>query len=288
MNCKLLQKTDKTFSFKHPSTTKEDVTSAFSASTCNDNKVRGEVKNNILQKGLDVVHQYAAKLIKTAKEFLSNVYKSSTPAKKLPADGVQCGRSMIEMLGVLAIIGVLSVGGIAGFSKMLAHQKIMQTQEQINAIAAKLSSVGAEASSFSGLNNKTAIKFGAIPSEAIVDAKAGTLQNPYKGEIKILPTIDEASYLIIYTKLPKDACIALATMEWGGNNSSFVRIGAFSTEAYLGQGLLGTAMNSDNEGTIEKNLSVVFPADKTPISPSDAVNGCSCPQNICVMAWRFN
>ena len=26
------------------------------------------------------------------------------------------GRSMIEMLGVLAIIGVLSVGGIAGYS----------------------------------------------------------------------------------------------------------------------------------------------------------------------------
>ena len=31
----------------------------------------------------------------------------------------QCGRSMIEMLGVLAIIGVLSVGGIQGFSKAM-------------------------------------------------------------------------------------------------------------------------------------------------------------------------
>ena len=29
----------------------------------------------------------------------------------------QTGRSMVEMLGVLAIIGVLSVGGIAGYSK---------------------------------------------------------------------------------------------------------------------------------------------------------------------------
>ena len=29
------------------------------------------------------------------------------------------GRSMIEMLGVLAIIGVLSVGGIAGYSKAM-------------------------------------------------------------------------------------------------------------------------------------------------------------------------
>ena len=29
------------------------------------------------------------------------------------------GRSMIEMLGVLAIVGVLSVGGIAGYSKAM-------------------------------------------------------------------------------------------------------------------------------------------------------------------------
>ena len=32
----------------------------------------------------------------------------------------QSGRSMIEMLGVLAIIGVLSVGGIAGYSKAMS------------------------------------------------------------------------------------------------------------------------------------------------------------------------
>ena len=31
----------------------------------------------------------------------------------------QLGRSMIEMLGVLAIIAVLSVGGIAGYSKAM-------------------------------------------------------------------------------------------------------------------------------------------------------------------------
>jgi len=34
----------------------------------------------------------------------------------------QSGRSMVEMLGVLAIIGVLSVGGIAGY-KMAMDQK---------------------------------------------------------------------------------------------------------------------------------------------------------------------
>ncbi len=36
----------------------------------------------------------------------------------------ELGRSMIEMLGVLAIIGVLSVGGIAGYSKAMDKYKI--------------------------------------------------------------------------------------------------------------------------------------------------------------------
>jgi len=45
------------------------------------------------------------------------------------------GRSMIEMLGVLAIIGVLSVGGIAGYSKAMQKYKINKTIEQITLIA---------------------------------------------------------------------------------------------------------------------------------------------------------
>ncbi|MDY4689869.1 MAG: hypothetical protein SPC24_04790 [Alphaproteobacteria bacterium] len=39
-------------------------------------------------------------------------------------DVCSVGRSMIEMLGVLAIIGVLSVGGIAGYSKAMEQYKI--------------------------------------------------------------------------------------------------------------------------------------------------------------------
>ena len=36
----------------------------------------------------------------------------------------ECGRSMIEMLGVLVIIGVLSVGAIAGYSKAMKKHKL--------------------------------------------------------------------------------------------------------------------------------------------------------------------
>ena len=40
------------------------------------------------------------------------------------------GRSMIEMLGVLAIVGVLSVGGIAGYSKAMEMWKLNKANEE--------------------------------------------------------------------------------------------------------------------------------------------------------------
>ena len=44
----------------------------------------------------------------------------------------ECGRSMVEMLGVLAIIGVLSVGAIAGYSKAMMKYKLNKHAESFN------------------------------------------------------------------------------------------------------------------------------------------------------------
>ncbi len=46
----------------------------------------------------------------------------------------QSGRSMVEMLGVLAIIGVLSVGAISGYSKAMMKYKLNKQTEQIGSI----------------------------------------------------------------------------------------------------------------------------------------------------------
>ncbi len=44
----------------------------------------------------------------------------------------QSGRSMVEMLGVLAIIGVLSVGAISGYSKAMMKYKLNQHAVAVN------------------------------------------------------------------------------------------------------------------------------------------------------------
>ncbi len=50
----------------------------------------------------------------------------------LDASPKEQGRSMVEMLGVLAIIGVLSVGAIAGYSKAMFKYKLNKQAESFN------------------------------------------------------------------------------------------------------------------------------------------------------------
>ena len=79
-------------------------------------------RTNIVLKGLDVVRQYAA--------LLERRVQTGTRARKalvVTRQANPLGRSMIEMLGVLAIIGVLSVGGIAGYSKAMEKFKVNKT-----------------------------------------------------------------------------------------------------------------------------------------------------------------
>ena len=51
---------------------------------------------------------------------------------KFENDNICTGRSMVEMLGVLAIIGVLSVGAIAGYSKAMFKYKLNKHAEAVN------------------------------------------------------------------------------------------------------------------------------------------------------------
>ncbi len=66
------------------------------------------------------------------RNFLTTCTISGTQGKKLQADIALCGRSMVEMLGVLAIIGVLSVGAISGYSKAMMKYKLNKQAEQLS------------------------------------------------------------------------------------------------------------------------------------------------------------
>ena len=62
---------------------------------------------------------------------------------------------MIEMLGVLAIIGVLSVGGIAGYSKAMLKYKTNKTIDQITMLTTNIRTLYAQQDTFYGLDGTT-------------------------------------------------------------------------------------------------------------------------------------
>lgn len=51
-----------------------------------------------------------------------------------PLMTAECGRSMVEMLGVLAIIGVLSAGALKGYSDAMFKHKMNETIDEANRI----------------------------------------------------------------------------------------------------------------------------------------------------------
>ena len=81
------------------------------------------------------------------------------------------GRSMVEMLGVLAIIGVLSVGAISGYSKAMLKYKLNKQAEQlntvINAVVRHLHSFDDIINANGVYLNKYLVKLNEIPSEMV-------------------------------------------------------------------------------------------------------------------------
>ena len=148
----------------------------------------------------------------------------------------QSGRSMVEMLGVLAIIGVLSVGGIAGYSKAMAKFKLSKAMDQISTIVANVRTLYSSQPSYSDLTTEVAIRIGAIPTEMLNGQSATTataIYNAYNGPVYVenaaLFTQSYQTFVIGFGGLGKEACVALLTADWGRESGSgFVAAGAGS------------------------------------------------------------
>ncbi len=151
------------------------------------------------------------------------------------------GRSMIEMLGVLAIIGVLSVGGIAGYSKAMQKYRINKTIEQITLIAGNIRAFFGPhknyyeamctcgrgiCSGFSSLNNGIPepedngcpiIKKAKIfPDEMLTldsDGNITSITNPF-GHQADIQLLSSSGFTIVYYGISEEACIELITYDW--------------------------------------------------------------------------
>jgi len=125
----------------------------------------------------------------------------------------QKGRSMIEMLGVLAIIGVLSIGGLLGYRRAVNNHQANQILDDANRLA------------FVILESNQAFQTDDFMEEELIDSV------PYTGTYNLDAFMAAGGQFgIVVTKVPKGVCEALlpkAVIEYK------VRVMPGSEEKYL-------------------------------------------------------
>ena len=138
------------------------------------------------------------------------------------------GRSMVEMLGVLAIIGVLSVGGIAGYSSAMNKFKINKTVEYIYHVAQNLKNLCAngtcEEAIYCSHNNDLPYQRAGCPTlkqlnlvpDDMWNQTAEYIVTPFNTPISISAASDLT--VITYWNVPKDTCISISSF----NNDFFI------------------------------------------------------------------
>ncbi len=143
----------------------------------------------------------------------------------------QLGRSMIEMLGVLAIVGILSAGGIAGYSMAMQNHKTNALIEKVQIMAQRVQELYPDRDYNAELGSDTLINAGFISDK----------NHPFGGTLSIWDgTLSDGSgcFAIVAngSNIPADACVKILTTYWGdsgvfwgvGTNSAQNR--AFSYE----------------------------------------------------------
>ena len=202
------------------------------------------------------------------------------------------GRSMIEMLGVLAIIGVLSVGGINGFSKAMDAHKINTIVEQIGTIIANAKSIGLrQGGKYTGLDTSAAKKMKIIPDEMI--DSSGKVTHVYGGEVRVgsakelygsTPT--DKGVVVELKSLSRNACIQILSKGLGGPKTILVASGSNSPNSsskISGYTQYSSAAKCE---TPSNNYAICYNQD---LPLSTIANACSCgANNTCAIAvWAF-
>lgn len=202
------------------------------------------------------------------------------------------GRSMIEMLGVLAIIGVLSVGGINGFSKAMDAHKINTIVEQIGTIIANAKSIGLrQGGKYTGLDTNAAKKMKIIPDEMI--DSSGKVTHVYGGEVRVgsakelygsTPT--DKGVVVELKSLSRNACIQILSKGLGGPKTILVASGSNSPN--MSSKISGyTQYSSAAKCETPSNDYAICYNQDMPLST--IANACSCgANNTCAIAvWAF-
>lgn len=157
------------------------------------------------------------------------------------------GRSMVEMLGVLAVIGVMTVGGLNIISRSRNAHEIGQLVSEVSKIAMTAKKMACEYDEEYGSYTLFLYK-----SEAYSDSleyENGVFTGPMDAQITI--TGDKSSFTVSASDLSEDACIQMAGNNWGTKG----------TNGFLGVCVGEQACNPTSDAQMELNVASASCAD---------------------------
>lgn len=214
------------------------------------------------------------------------------------------GRSMIEMLGVLAIIGVLSVGGIAGYSKAMAKFRANKTIDQVSHIVANVRILFGSQKTYHdlGLNDETTYdivtKAALLPDEmktggdttmaAFTNAYSGTVTLKYAqrfaNEAKDKDGAYSKAFIIELGSIPQEACVDLASQDWNSSSGTGLVAFAVNNSAGVAAAYTDTCVSAAATGNTEGSGAMTCVHDM-PMTVGNAAMSCNGSNN--TLSFKF-
>lgn len=170
------------------------------------------------------------------------------------------GLSLIESAMVLALAATVTAGVMFYYQSASDSNKTQAAISEVMSATSAINGLYIGQSSYSGLQAKVLVNSSAIPDN-YKDKVNSKILNPFGGELKVeVPTNSSSSYGYALTleKLPKSACINLATLNLGTSAAGY-----------------GIGMTNLNNVSFESNITTTDQAKLTAITPAEAADACT-------------
>ena len=198
----------------------------------------------------------------------------------------QIGRSMVEMLGVLAVAGILSIGGIAGYNRASRTLRLNNLKDDLSHIIANVRTTFLTQVNYHNISAENMIKVGIIPDH-MIGSDGKSIVNRLGGSVTLdsAKTKDdnEGAFILIFNGIDSETCYSLVVEDWGNDMQT---------------GFLGLAVSKTGEMTaqttnlidvdIETTETTFKSADLPMAFISQSHSACMCTERqSCSIAWKF-
>ena len=193
---------------------------------------------------------------------LFNGFFEGQASLRVAASGNESGRSMVEMLGVLAVMGILTIGGIAGFNYAMDKSKANDILDGVNKRAIALSPL---------------MLLGNDISNNALDAEFGTTI----GDSGVALVADATGFDLTVNHVSKNVCDNV--LNAGLKSASEIMLG---NETIWNRGVKSdhTCADDNNEITFAFNTSLAGTRDSQAAEPTEPLDANGCPASKPVLA----